>query len=156
MPNVHLVSLIHLVLLAFWGGVVLTEGVIELLPRRRRELHPTTVTFHYWIDLLVEAPLILGVLVTGSVLLAMVWPPTTAHLVKIGFAGLAVAANATCIALVIRRKRRADAGLAEDALWGISDRILLSAKLGLPLALVAAGIGFWLAHGRLAAALSGS
>ena len=69
---------------------------------------------------------------------------------KIGCAALAVAINATCIALVIRRKLLADRGGNEQAVWRTSDRVLLSFKLGFPLAAVAAGLGFYLAHERLA------
>ncbi|MEJ2581815.1 MAG: hypothetical protein P8127_09325 [Acidobacteriota bacterium] len=45
------VAMVHLVVLALWGGVVATEAVIEILPFRRRELHSATIRFHYWISL---------------------------------------------------------------------------------------------------------
>ena len=70
MPSIHTLSLVHLVFLSLWGGVVATEAVIEILPRLRREHHGTTVLFHFWIDLLVEAPLLFGVVVTGVLTLA--------------------------------------------------------------------------------------
>ena len=71
------VVLAHLVLLGVWAGVVAAEAVLELMPRRRPQLHTYTVRAHYWIDLLVELPVILGVTISGMVLLSMVWPPTT-------------------------------------------------------------------------------
>ena len=54
-----LLAMVHLMMLCLWGGVVATEAVIEVFPFRRRELHPAAISFHYWIDLLVELPLVL-------------------------------------------------------------------------------------------------
>jgi len=63
-----ILAMLHLVMLSLWGGVVATEAVIEVYPFRQRELHTATIRFHYWIDLLVELPLVLAVIATGSAL----------------------------------------------------------------------------------------
>ena len=54
--SIEVVSLVHLIVLGFWGGVVATEAVIELYPFRRRAFHRQTITLHYWIDLLAGPP----------------------------------------------------------------------------------------------------
>jgi ABC-type molybdate transport system permease subunit len=66
---IDVLAMAHLIVLSMWGGVVATEAVIEIFPFRRRELHAATIRFHYWIDLLVELPLVLAVIATGIVLL---------------------------------------------------------------------------------------
>jgi len=149
-PPINLVSMVHLILLCLWGGVVATETVLELYPYRRRELHPYAIRFHYWIDLLVEAPLILGVLVTGATLIALAWPLTGVQSVKVACALVAVSMNVLCIVLVIQRKRRLDGQAAEPDAWSITRRIVRCAMVGLPFAAVAAGLGFWLAQQRMA------
>ncbi|MBI5480513.1 MAG: hypothetical protein HY906_16770 [Deltaproteobacteria bacterium] len=154
MPATHVFGMAHLVLVALWGGVVATEAVIELLPLRRRELHAPTIRQHYWIDLLVELPLILGVVASGAWLAVRVWPLSVTHLVKLGCVLVPLAANLTCIALVVRRKRRLDAGETEAELWRGTHRIFASAAVGLPFALVGAGLGLWLASMRMAALLA--
>ena len=143
------VALAHLVLLGVWAGVVAAEAVLELYPRRRPELHSHTVRFHYWIDLLVELPVILGVALSGMVLLLHAWPPTLWHVVKVCCGCGAVLTNLVCIALVIKRHRMLRRGEPDTALWSVSRRITLSATAGIPLALVAAAIGLWLASQRM-------
>ena len=147
--ELKVMALAHLVMLGLWGGVVATEAVLELYPRRRPELHPYTIRAHYWIDLLVELPVLLGVAVTGMVLLALAWPLTPWHLVKIACGALAVGANITCVALVIRRNRLLVRGEEDSALWRASRRISLTAAAGIPLALTAVVLGFWLATQRM-------
>jgi len=143
------VSFIHFGLLAFWGGVVATEAVLELYPFRRWDLHPQTVAFHYWIDLLVELPALCGVVATGLVLVFLAWPLSGLHWLKLVCAAGAVTANLVCVVLVLRRKRLLTDGASEEDLWGCTRHVLLSAKIGLPLGLTAAALGLWLAHQRM-------
>ena len=87
-----ILAMLHLIMLSLWGGVVATEAVIEVLPFRQRELHAATIRFHYWIDLLVELPLVLAVIATGAALFFLTDEVTPLHLVKVGLgAGLAAA-----------------------------------------------------------------
>lgn len=141
--------MIHLVVLALWGGVVATEAVIELYPFRHREQHAATVRLHYWIDLLVEAPLVLAVAVTGLMLLLSIDPVTPTHLVKVGFGAAAIAVNAFCIAVVVRRGRRLERGGDESRLWRASRTVLACFAVGLACASVAAVLGFRFALERL-------
>lgn len=149
LPLINLVSIIHLVVLSLWGGVVAVESVLELYPYRRKELHENSIRYHFWIDLLVELPLILAVIATGLTLVVLAWPLTAAHFFKLGCVSIAVSANLVCVFLVVRRKFRMDAGAAEPELWAATRRIVMCAVVGMPFAAVAVGLGFWLALQRL-------
>ena len=142
-------AMIHLMVLSLWGGVVATEAVVEIFPFRHHEMHPAAIRLHYWIDLVVEAPLVLAVVVTGAWLLLLTDPVTPLHLFKIGFAGAAVAVNIFCIAVVVRRGRRLQRGAGDDQLWSASRVVLACFAVGLVCAGVAAVAGFNLAFARL-------
>lgn len=153
MKPVNLVSMVHLILLGLWGGVVATEAVLELYPFRRSELHEHSIRYHYWIDLLVELPLVIGVVASGLVLVTLTWPLGLWAVVKILCAGVAVGANVVCIVLVLRRYASLKAGKGESVLRSETRRILTTAAVGLPFAAAAAILGFWLGYHRLAALL---
>ncbi len=126
----------HLAVLGAWAVVVVVEGALvrgaRTLERKRR-----VAVIHYWIDLLIEIPLLVAVLVTGAWLTSLVWPPSARMSVKIACGLTAVAVNAYCAGHVILRRRRVT---DERALLHHGRRVLLSA-LGVPPALVAAYIG---------------
>ncbi len=131
---------LHLFVLALWGGVLASEGVLELLPLRRPELRPATVVFHYFIDLLVELPLLLGILLTGALLLHG-RPFTGLVAAKVACGSIAVLANLACIVFVVKR-RSASANL--QAIW--TRRIYASALVGVPAGVGALILGAWLAR----------
>jgi len=149
LPLINLVSIIHLVFLSLWGGVVATEAVLELYSYRKKEMHDNAIRYHFWIDLLVELPLVLAVIATGLFLAVLAWPISALHLLKIVCAMVAVSANLVCIVLVIQRGRSLNQGAGETELWKQTRRIVRCAVVGLPFAAVAAGAGFWLAYHRL-------
>jgi len=142
-------AMVHLVFLSLWGGVVATEAVIEVLPFRRRELHAATIRFHYWIDLLVELPLVLAVVATGAALFFLTDPVTPLHLVKIGLGGAAVAVNLFCIVVVVKRGRRLERDDDDGSLWRASRVVLACFAAGLLCAAGAAVLGFRFALERL-------
>jgi len=142
-------AMVHLVMLSLWGGVVATEAVIEVYPFRKRELHAATIRFHYWIDLLVELPLVLAVIATGSALFFLTDPVTPLHLVKIGLGGCAVAVNLFCIVVVVKRGRRLERDDDDGSLWRASRVVLACFAAGLLCAAGAAVLGFRFALERL-------
>jgi hypothetical protein len=147
--NPHLLlPMAHFAFLCLWGGVVAAEAVIELYPFRHRGSHAETIRFHYWIDLLVELPVIACVVGTGVALAWLARPFDVLHVVKIGCASVAVAANLACIAMVLRRRRLLDRGAGETRLWGHSRVIVGCAIVGIPFAIAAAALGLNLAMRR--------
>jgi hypothetical protein len=147
--TLDLVAMLHLIVLALWGGVVATEAVLEVLPFRQTDLHGPTIRFHYWIDLLVELPLVVAVAATGTTLLFLVDPMTPLHWLKAAFASGAVAVNLFCIAVVVRRGRGLQRGSQEQRLWKQSRVVLACFAVGLACAAGAAVLGFRFALQRL-------
>ena len=147
-PVVNLTEMIHLILLSLWGGLVLTEAVIELYPYRNRALHSNSITLHYYIDLILETPLLLGVLITGLILVFQVHL-VPLHYVLIACGLFAIGMNFVCVALVIKRKTLQEQGQSETILWQYTRYIITTAVFGIPAALVAAYIGFNLGYQRL-------
>lgn len=127
----------HLIALSAWAGVLLVEVVIERLGERR-ELAALAVQAHFWIDVLVELPLVAAVLLTGAVLLARGWPPAGPQLVKLAAAATAIAINLYCaVVVIVRHRARGDA----DAVRRYGRHVRLSV-LGVPFGVVAAYLGF--------------
>jgi hypothetical protein len=126
----------HLILVSAWGGLVLAEVVMELACRGEQALGPAAV-IHYWLDLLLELPLIAGVVATGAVLTARAWPPSTLHVVKIAAALVAIGWNLYCVVMVVRRRR----SLADErAVLHYRSRVFLS-LVGVPFGIAALYIG---------------
>jgi hypothetical protein len=146
-----LVSMLHLGLLCAWGGVVATEAVVELSAYRRREMLPSSVRLHYWIDLLVELPVIVGVIVTGLALTVLTWPLDGLHVVKLACVSVPIAANLYCIAKVVQRRNQLESDGDETKAWEATRRIIGSAAVGVPFALAGALLGIWMAFQRLGA-----
>ncbi len=149
-PSIDTLAMIHLMMLSLWGGVVATEAVIEIFPFRRAELHNATIRLHFWIDLLVELPLVIAVACTGTALLYLTEDVTGTHLVKVAFGTAAIAINIFCISVVFRRALRLTRGAAQTKLWPLSRIVLACFVFGLAVAAVAATLGFRLAFTRLA------
>jgi len=148
-PLLDLVTMVHLIVLSMWGGVVATEAVIEVYPIRTHDLAEATSRFHYWIDLLVELPLVLAVVATGIASVCLSDRITGLHVVKIAFAGAAVGVNLFCIAVVLRRDRQRRAGATPEHLRRASRIVLACFAVGLACAAVAATLGFSLGMARL-------
>jgi hypothetical protein len=144
-----LVAMLHLIMLSLWGGVVATEAVIEVYPFRQNSFHAATIRFHYWIDLLVELPLVIAVISTGTLLFFLVDPLTPIHWVKICFGGAAVAVNLFCIIVVVRRGKKLERHDEDASLWRSSKVVLACFATGLLCAAVAAYFGFRFAAERL-------
>lgn len=145
----NLVAMVHLVVLSMWGGVVATEAVVELLPFRRKALHTATIRFHYWIDLLVELPLVLAVIATGVTLLVLTQTVTQLLVIKVVLGGAAVLVNLFCITVVVKRGRGFDRNADEASLWRASRTVLACFAIGILCAAGAAVLGFRFALDRL-------
>jgi len=126
---------LHLFLVATWGGLVLAEVVVELLARTTGARRYTAAA-HFWMDALFELPLLAGIIVTGGILLARTWPPSTLLLVKLGAAVIALACNLTCAVLVVQRRNATD----DDAVARLTTRIRYTG-VGVPFGLVALAVG---------------
>lgn len=131
---------LHALLAGAWIGCVLVEALFErALLGKGREQELILARLHWKVDLLVEAPLLLAVAVTGA--LNFAGRPVDALLgAKLAFAAVAILANLYCIWLVKVRLDRAEAG--DWAGFEKADHIQHKAGALVLLALLgAAGIG---------------
>lgn len=125
----------HLVFLSAWGGLILGEAAVEFPARSSESLKAAAARFHYWMDLFVEIPLLLGVVLTGGVLFGRAgWSPLLGIKAACGLA--AVAANVMCVVMVIRRSKA-----RPDSVDALTQWIFRAPAIGIPFALVALGIG---------------
>jgi hypothetical protein len=131
------VSLIHVVAVFVWFGVVAAEVSIELRARDDQDMRRAAVD-HYWIDALVEAPLLAIVLATGAWLTVLAWPLTAAQATMAGCGTAAIAANVACVGFVVARHRaRDDATIVRLN----RRRVFTCAIVGGPFGLASAWIG---------------
>lgn len=97
----------HLVVLAMWLGVVITEVLVEFAASDADSLR-AAARFHYNVDKYGELPILLAVLVTGAILTVRAWPLTLLHVIKIAASLIAVGSALICVLLVFRRRRIED------------------------------------------------
>jgi hypothetical protein len=133
--------LLHVIFLGLWGGIVASETVIEFSARSDED-HRQAARLHYWIDLFVEAPVLLGILATGGWLAWRIWPPTGLLWLKIGCALAVLAVNFYCLFRVVQRQQHQ----GDAQTLRLLARKVRSAWLSVPLAGVALYLGldrFW-------------
>lgn len=146
---INIVAVLHLAFVSALIGVIATETVMELHSLRSKDLHHSAIRFHLWIDLLIEAPAALGVVVTGIAMATLVNELTTYHLLKITFASIVFILGFTCILRVIRRNRLREGQVSEDILDRETKKIHLTAASAYILIIVVLVLGVWLAYNRV-------
>ncbi|MDR1967844.1 MAG: hypothetical protein LBQ32_04000 [Burkholderiaceae bacterium] len=132
---------LHLTFVGVWLGCVLTEALFErALLGQGRDKELLLCGLHKRVDLWIEIPAFVLVVITGGWMLARAQPGVLLH-TKLAFALLAVAANVYCVHLVFKRDRLARRGdwqafEAVDRLqhqWGTVVLLCMLAALGLGL-----------------------
>jgi hypothetical protein len=108
----------HLVALGIWLGVVITEVLFEFAGSDPDSLR-AAARFHYNVDKFGELPILVAVLVTGTILAVRAWPLTPLHLIKIAASLIALGCALVCTLWVFRRRGIEDA----DVLLGLRRRI---------------------------------
>ena len=108
----------HLVVLGMWLGVVITEVLFEFAGSDPDSLR-AAARFHYNVDKFGELPILVGVLVTGTILAVRAWPLTPLHVIKVATSLGAVGSALICVSWVFQRRRVEDA----NALLGFRRRI---------------------------------
>ncbi len=137
-----LVLFLHLFFVAAWVSCVVVEGIFEHSIDDSPALRDFVTRLHWTTDKYVEIPSFSIVLVTGAILFAHA-TPSPLLITKVAFGVLAIALNAVCVGIVLRRRRHVAAG--DYAAWARIDRI--QHKLGGVVAiamLVALAIGGYL------------
>lgn len=102
--------LVHLICVGIWLGCILTEALFErALLGQGRQQEKILVGLHQRVDLFVEIPAFVLVLVTGALMLS---DTATSKLldIKVGLGLLAILANLYCVGLVFRRTKAVRTG----------------------------------------------
>lgn len=104
--------LLHLLFIGLWLGCVLTEALFERALLGQSRTHEVLLAeLHKRVDVWVEIPAFVAVVVTGALLLMQAQPqPNPMLYAKVVLGGLAVMANAVCVGLVFARAKAAHAG----------------------------------------------
>ena len=150
MPAIHLVSTVHLCLVAAFLSLYACETVVEG-SHAKDELHPTAIRMHYLIDIFLEIPLMIGIFVTGVILSFQVEEVTTPHAWLIALGTIVVF---SCIFVFFRfvrtRRRLLDTETIDYARLDEIRKQFGIVTLGIltPALIAALAIGFWLAHQR--------
>ena len=99
--------LAHLIALSMWLGVVITEVLFEFAGSDAESLR-AAARFHYNVDKYGELPIVVAVLVTGTMLAVRAWPLTPLHVIKIAASLVAVGSALICVRWVFQRRRIED------------------------------------------------
>lgn len=130
----------HFVVLCSWGFLVVGEIILELWGRRDPSRYSSVADIHRWIDLRLEVPLLMGVLLTGGALLTQT--PLDGELMLKIAAGLgAVMVNVACVSVVLRRSAEAAKDPASAKVESLTRRVFHTVYIGVPLGFIALGIG---------------
>ena len=126
----------HLVVLAMWLGVVITEVLFEFAASDAESLR-AAARFHYKVDKYGELPILVAVLATGTILSVRVWPWTPLHFIKIAASLAAVGSALLCVLWVFQRRQIEDVSV----LLGFRRRIWTLAAIAAVFATPALYIG---------------
>jgi hypothetical protein len=99
--------LAHVIVLGMWLGVVITEVLFEFAASDAESLR-AAARFHYNVDKYGELPILVAVLVTGTILTVRSWPLSSLHIVKVSASLIAVGSALICILWVFQRRRIED------------------------------------------------
>jgi hypothetical protein len=99
--------LAHVIVLGMWLGVVITEVLFEFTASDAQSLR-AAARFHYNVDKYAELPILVAVLVTGTILTVQARPLSPLHVVKIAASLVAVGLALVCVLWVFQRRRIED------------------------------------------------
>jgi hypothetical protein len=99
--------LAHVIALGMWLGVVITEVLFEFAGSDPESLR-AAARFHDNVDRYGELPILVAVLVTGTILTVRAWPLTPLHVIKIAASLAAVGSALICVRWVFERRRIED------------------------------------------------
>ena len=99
---------LHIFFVGFWVSCAIIEGILEFMRRRDSSLQYPAAKFHYYIDIFVEIPAIVIILVTGFLLLDMS-EMSALRLIKVVCGLLAILATMLSVVIVFRRRYAVDA-----------------------------------------------
>ena len=102
--------ILHLLFIGLWLGCVLTEALLERALLGRGRAHELLrADLHKRVDVWIEIPAFVAVVVTGGMLFAQAAPSAWLN-IKVALGLLAVLINGVCVGLVFARAKAAHSG----------------------------------------------
>ena len=114
-----------------------------------RELHHVNIPNHYWIDIMVEVPLAVGVIVSGIIMAILVDRLSVLHITKIALASCSMIGLAFCVKGVLRRNRILQGSPTEEDIIREARKMYLTALTAECLLIPILVLGFWLGYHRI-------
>ncbi len=157
-PPVNLAALVHLCFVAAFFGLYGAEVVIETYYSQPKEQHPIAIRSHHLLDIFVEIPLMVGVLVSGIILAVLVDKLTTLHIILIAGGTLTFLG---CIFNWYRFVRTRNLEIKEEPIdYDLLDRIRKGCAVYVmtifnPLLIGTIILGCWLAYHRMIESIYG-
>lgn len=131
----HLLIL-HLGFLGVWLVLVVIETFLEFRSSRQENALKASLS-HFWIDVSAEVPLVVGVLVTGALLLEKMPYIPLLFKIKVALALIAIAFNLTCFVFVVQRYKNRN----NPQLFALYNKRVRLTWVGVPFGLAALYIG---------------
>ena len=133
---------LHIFFVGLWFGCAIIEGILEFMRRRDSSLQYAVAKFHYCIDIFVEVPAILTILVTGFLLLDTS-EMSALRLIKVICGFLAILATMLTVVIIFRRRYAVDAD--NRAAVNKNDKLfdIIAYAIVAPLLNIALGIGLY-------------
>lgn len=129
------ILVLHILFVGAWFGCVAVEFLLETAPKKIVSLRETVPLLHYNIDRYIEMPLVLGVLLTGSLQINTA-RLSGLYLLKMLAGLIAVSANLLCW-FPVRKRKMAAAKKDGAEVKRQSLMILRLTQVGMPAALLA-------------------
>lgn len=147
----NLMAIVHLCFVCCLIGCFMTEAVIEYYSLFfDKTFHNFTIRFHKWIDLFVELPFAVGVLVTGTILIFTIERITVLHIIKIFFSLSGCICIYLCIKNVLHRDKMLEENFSKEALFRQSKKLMLKITGFLMFFFYASlGLGIFLGYNRV-------
>ncbi len=157
-PTINIVAVIHLSFVAGFVGLFFGESVVETYASKNDDFKPYAARIHYLIDLFVELPLIVGIIISGTALAFLVDKISYLHIALISIGAFTTLYCPFAIFTWVRPRNK----LYEDdnhdktkmeKLW--RNFSLTGALLFVPGLLLSLIIGYYLAYHRVLESIYG-
>lgn len=152
-PLVNVIAVVHLSMIFMFLGVFAAESVLELsafMGEQSREKLFQNIRVHYWIDNLVELPVVFAVIASGIAMIFLVDKLTTLHYIKIACVAAMFISALPCAIIVNRRYHALKKGHPEDKLRQSTITMIRAVSfLMSPFLIGALCLGFYLAFFRI-------
>lgn len=114
-----------------------------------KDLHHVNIRNHYWIDIMVEVPLAIGVVASGITMAILVDRLSVLHIIKIALASCVMIGLTFCVKRVLRRNRILQGNPSEEGIIQEARKMYVTALIAECLLIPVLVLGFYLGYHRI-------